>query len=59
MSLLYIVLPLAVVIAVAAVRAFLWAAKSGRFDDLHAPGVHALFDDEDSLVERTPRTKAG
>ncbi len=47
MSTLYIVLPIALVIAAAAVIAFIWAARSGQFDDLETPASRVLFDDEE------------
>lgn len=46
MSVLYIVLPLALLIATGAVVAFVWAARSGQFDDLETPSRRILFDDE-------------
>ena len=46
MSVLYIVVPLALVVVGVAVGAFLWAARRGQFDDLDTPAVRALFDDE-------------
>jgi len=45
MSVLYIVLPLALLIAAAAVIAFIWATRSGQFDDLDTPAVRMLHDD--------------
>jgi cbb3-type cytochrome oxidase maturation protein len=30
--------------------AFLWAAKSGQYDDVHTPAVRMLF--EDTIIER-------
>lgn len=46
MSVLYIVLPLALVFAAGAVAAFLWATKRGQFDDLETPAVRMLHDDD-------------
>jgi len=46
MSVIYIVLPIALVIAAIAVAAFVWAARSGQFDDLDTPAVRMLNDDE-------------
>lgn len=46
MSVLYIVVPLALLIAAGAVLAFIWATRTGQFDDLSTPGVRVLFDDE-------------
>ena len=45
MSVLYIVVPLAMVIVGAAVFAFIWSAKSGQMDDLETPAVRMLYDD--------------
>lgn len=47
MSVLYIVVPLALVFAAVAVGVFIWATRSGQFDDTETPGVRILFDDED------------
>ncbi len=46
MSVIYIVLPLALVIVAIAVGAFVWAARRGQFDDLDTPGVRMLHDDD-------------
>ncbi len=47
MSVLDIVLPLAILIAIGFGIAFAWRAKSGQFDDVDTPGVRILFEDED------------
>jgi cbb3-type cytochrome oxidase maturation protein len=47
MSVIYILLPVAVVLAIAAVGAFIWAVRRGQFDDLDTPAVRVLHDDED------------
>jgi cbb3-type cytochrome oxidase maturation protein len=46
MSVLYIVLPLALVIVAIAVGAFVWATRRGQFDDLKTPGMRVVHDDE-------------
>jgi cbb3-type cytochrome oxidase maturation protein len=45
MSVLYIVLPLALIVVGAAVAAFVWATSRGQFDDLDTPGLRMLYDD--------------
>jgi cbb3-type cytochrome oxidase maturation protein len=45
MSVIYLVLPLALLIVAVAVGAFIWSAKSGQFDDLETPAVRVLHDD--------------
>ena len=46
MSVIYIVLPLALLIAAVAVVAFAWAARRGQFDDLETPAHRILLDDD-------------
>jgi cbb3-type cytochrome oxidase maturation protein len=45
MTALYVVLPLALVIAGAAVFAFIWVVRSGQLDDVDTPPRRILFDD--------------
>ena len=44
MSVIYLVLPLALIIVGSAVAAFVWSAKSGQYDDLETPAVRVLHD---------------
>lgn len=45
MSVIYIVVPLALLVVGAAVAAFVWAVNRGQFDDLDTPPVRMLHDD--------------
>jgi len=45
MSIIFVVLPLALGIAAVALWGFIWATRSGQFDDLETPGYRAIFDD--------------
>lgn len=45
MSVIFLVLPLALLIVAAAVGAFVWAARRGQFDDLETPAIRAMHDD--------------
>lgn len=47
MSVIFIMLPVALVLAAIGVGAFIWAAKRGQFDDLDTPPIRAVFDDDD------------
>jgi cbb3-type cytochrome oxidase maturation protein len=47
MSVIYVVLPLAAVMAAAGVAAFIWSVRRGQFDDLDTPAIRILHDDED------------
>ena len=44
MSVIYLVLPLALIIVAGAVLAFVWSARSGQYDDLETPAVRVLHD---------------
>lgn len=58
MSVIYIVVPLALLVVGAAVAAFVWAANRGQFDDLETPAVRMLHDDEQRTLpakNRAPR----
>jgi cbb3-type cytochrome oxidase maturation protein len=45
MSVVLVILPLALLIVAAAVFAFVWAARSGQFDDTETPASRVLVDD--------------
>ena len=47
MSVIYVVLPLALLLVLAAVLAFVWAARRGQFDDMDTPALRMLHDDDD------------
>ena len=47
MSVLYLVIPLAILLAGGALAAFFWAVHRGQFDDLDTPALRPLFDDAD------------
>ena len=47
MSVVLVVLPLALLVVLAAVFAFLWAVRHGQFDDLTTPALRMLHDEEE------------
>ena len=46
MTMLYVLIPLAVILLGVAVWALLWAIKSGQFDDLESHGWSVVLDDD-------------
>lgn len=46
MSVLFLVVPLALVIVALSVGAYLWAVRDGQMDDLETPGLRVIRDDE-------------
>ena len=55
MTALYLVLPLALAVAGAAVIAFVWAVRSGQLDDVDTPPRRILFDDDEVPARRRGR----
>jgi len=53
-SILYVLVPVALGIVLAAVAAYVWCVRSGQFDDLETPAVRPLIEDADTL-DTTPR----
>jgi cbb3-type cytochrome oxidase maturation protein len=46
MTMLYVLIPLAVLLLAVAVWAMLWAIKTGQFDDLDSHGWSVVLDDD-------------
>ncbi|MEM1329768.1 MAG: cbb3-type cytochrome oxidase assembly protein CcoS [Planctomycetota bacterium] len=46
MMVLFIMLPIALLLAACAIGTFVWAARAGQFDDLDTPPMRAMLDDE-------------
>lgn len=47
MEIIFIVLPLAIILAACALWGFIWAAKEGQYDDLDTPPIRAMLGDDD------------
>ncbi|MEO1496658.1 MAG: cbb3-type cytochrome oxidase assembly protein CcoS [Planctomycetota bacterium] len=45
MSVIYVMAPAALLLAAAAVAAFIWATRDGQYDDTETPAHRILFDD--------------
>lgn len=46
MSMLYVLIPLAMLLLAVAVWALIWAIRSGQFDDLESHGWSVVLDDD-------------
>ena len=46
MDILYLLIPLSLVFVAAIAMVFLWAVKSGQFEDMEGPAHRILMDDE-------------
>ncbi|HOX20266.1 MAG TPA: cbb3-type cytochrome oxidase assembly protein CcoS [Gemmatimonadales bacterium] len=56
MSVLYVVLPIALLLLAGAIAAYAWAARRGQFDDLKTPAIRALHDDDTALRPGSDKT---
>jgi cbb3-type cytochrome oxidase maturation protein len=54
MDILLLLIPLSVVLALAAAAAFWWSVRGGQFDDLDGPAHRVLADDDDPPLSRPP-----
>ena len=55
MTILLVLIPLGLLLLVAAVAAFAWAVRNGQFEDLEEEGMRILFDDDVPVVSRDDR----
>jgi len=61
MSVLFLLVPLALLVVVAALVGFAWAARQGQFDDLETPALRVVRDDaprRSGAPERRPGENA-
>lgn len=47
MSIIYVLIPLALLLVGLAVWALMWAIRSGQFDDLESQGWNVVLDDDE------------
>lgn len=46
MSIIYVLIPIAMIFVAIAVLVFFWAVKSNQYEDLDREGVNILFDED-------------
>jgi cbb3-type cytochrome oxidase maturation protein len=51
MNILYLLVGISLLAALFFLALFIWAVKSGQYDDTYSPSVRILFDDEIELNE--------
>ena len=54
MNILLVLIPLSLMLVLAAVYAFFWAVDNDQFEDMETPAIDILADDEAPMVERKP-----
>lgn len=58
MSIIYLLIPIAIILASIAIWAFFWSVNSGQFDDLESPAHKILYDDDDDLIPDDAKDQA-
>ncbi|GLX80260.1 hypothetical protein tinsulaeT_36000 [Thalassotalea insulae] len=58
MSVIYILIPLAIILTALGIYLFFWAVKTDQFDDLEKQGLSILFDDDQKEKQVKPNQNA-
>ncbi|MGS0680627.1 cbb3-type cytochrome oxidase assembly protein CcoS [Shewanella sp. 125m-7] len=56
MSIIYVLIPIAMLFVLVAVGVFFWAVKSDQFDDLEKQSVSILFEDDKAQSDNSSST---
>lgn len=51
MNILYLLIGVSLLAALVFLALFLWAVRSGQYDDTTTPGIRVLFDEDDEQKE--------
>jgi cbb3-type cytochrome oxidase maturation protein len=57
MEVIYLLIPVALIFIVLAVKFFFWAVKDGQFEDMEGPGHSILFDDDAEYTSQDIKDK--
>ncbi len=58
MSVIYVLIPIAILLTAIGIYIFFWAVKTEQFDDLEKQGMSILFDDANDKKENNPQQKS-
>lgn len=57
MSIIYILIPIAILLTALGIYLFFWAVKTEQFDDLEKEGMSILFNEEEKEDKPTSKSK--
>ncbi len=57
MDIIFLLIPIAMVLAGCGIWAFFWSVNSGQYDDLESPAHSILYDDDEDLIPEDARIK--
>jgi len=52
MSVIYVLIPIAILLTIVGIYIFFWAVKTEQFDDLEKQGMSILFDEADKKKQK-------
>ena len=58
MSVIIILVIVGIIVAGLFLLGFIWAVKSGQYDDMYSPSVRLLFDDNDGPITGDEKDKS-
>ncbi|MDO6563496.1 cbb3-type cytochrome oxidase assembly protein CcoS [Amphritea sp. 1_MG-2023] len=50
MAIIYLLIPIAIILASVAIWGFFWSVNAGQLDDLESPAHSILYDDDEHLI---------
>lgn len=56
MTIIFLLIGISLLVALTFLGAFLWAVRSGQYEDAYTPAVRMLFDDE--VEDENPASKS-
>jgi len=57
MNIFYLLIGVSLLAALIFLGAFIWAVKTGQFDDSETPSIRILFDDDNTEIEDNKEEK--
>jgi cbb3-type cytochrome oxidase maturation protein len=57
MSIIYVLIPIAILLTILGVYLFFWAVKSNQFEDLEKQGLSILFEDKKGNEKQPSKNK--
>lgn len=55
MSIIYVLIPIAILFVAIGIMVFFWAVRSRQFDDLEKEGLSILFDDQQPAMKHSDK----
>ncbi len=57
MDIIFLLIPIAIILAGVAVWAFFWSVNNNQYDDLESPAHSILYDDDEDLIPEDAKVK--